>query len=129
MTKKNVHIVKGEKLLGFGGTLDNPKYFIYTPLGTSVKSFLSQTSEGLLRRFISSVQDSFTSIPDLDLCFKHAYRARRIGRIFSLVGIDEYAKYIMVQSFEDYFRSSNPDIEKVRNYSREFGLKFNNINK
>jgi hypothetical protein len=114
-----------ERLMGYGGDIDNPRYFIYTPPGMNVESFMWDCRPKLLDRFIDSIQKAFNGInlEDPDRIFHHAYRARRIGRVLGIRKIDECTRYIM-QEFLAQLQSSITDLEKIRNYAKEFGIEF-----
>ncbi|MFH1359302.1 MAG: hypothetical protein ABIH37_05420 [archaeon] len=125
VAKSNRGTQLGDRLMGYGGSdLEHPKFFIHTPPETTVETFLQTTRRGLLDRFIQSTQEAFSAMEsgDIDTTYRHAYRARRLGRVLKIGGIDECTRHIMLTSSLEYIQSQNPNLEKARNYLTEFGI-------
>lgn len=115
-------------LMGYGGeSMDNPIYFLYTQSGTTVESFLrkSQNSKSF-REFVDSIQKAFSSLEtqDIDKTYQNSYEARRTGKALGILGIEECVRYIISNSLTGYLKLDNPDLNKVRDYSTQFNIEF-----
>lgn len=128
MTQTLEENLLGERLMGYGGeSIDNSKYFLYTPSRTTVESFLRKTEnrESFIK-FADSIQEAFSSseTQDIDKTYNYAYRTKKIGEALGILGIEECVKYIMSNSLTEYLKSDNPDLNKVRDYSERFDIEF-----